>query len=149
MATIITVMVFTRIQVQITTRTQRDNHIRWCPYAYACSCSVISICILLLLPLRRHHHISPSNNTPRANELRYPALVCQRSLSNNQARDSGDGCGTLALQPSCSFAVLHAWTYIRSPLPKASLGQDAGMSSSHVAILDTAARTAEDSHGGN
>ena len=58
-------------------------------------------------------------------------------------------CGTLVLQSSCRVAVLYAWTYIPPPLPKASLGQDAGMSSSHVAIVEIAAREEEDFHGDN
>ena len=43
--------------------------------------------------------------------------------------------------------MIYAWTYILSPLPKASLGQDAGRSSSPVALLETAARIDEDFDG--
>ena len=42
--------------------------------------------------------------------------------------------------------MLYDWTYILPPLPKASLGQDAGRSSSPVAPLETGIDIEEDFH---
>ena len=43
--------------------------------------------------------------------------------------------------------MLYTWTYRLPPLPKASLGQDAGRSSSPVALLETGIDIDEDFHG--
>ena len=93
MATTITIIVFIRIQVKINTRTQRNNNIRIRAHTHMHAHVYIHIHMhtLLLHFLRWHHHTSPNNNTPRANELRYQALICERILCNNQALVSGVG----------------------------------------------------------
>ena len=82
MATIITIIVFIRVQVNLNTRTQRSDYVRIRAHTHMHAHVYIHIHMhtLLLHFLRWHHHISPNNNTPRANELRYQALICERIL---------------------------------------------------------------------
>ena len=82
MATHITTVVIILIQLQVSTRTQRNSHIRSRAHTHMHAHVYIHIHMhtLLLHFLRWHHHISPNNNTPRANELGYQALICERIL---------------------------------------------------------------------